>query len=253
MQSEPSLPESFHAQDLKTFWEHFGELQRYLLIGIGIYAVVVVGTFAFGSDLLVHVLVRPLGNTPLTFFSPIEPFLFRLKLTLDAALVVSIPLWVVLLFSLFTSARTWRRTLPYALVFVSSSMLGLFSVVLAYFYLIPQTLALLRSFAVPGSVSIVSGTSFLSLFLLELLLVFGTFQLPVILGTLSYLRLIDPSVLARRHFNIFVFYLIIFSLIAPTSDVVTLLATIGCAMLFTEIGLAVGKVVYTKGASINAA
>jgi Sec-independent protein secretion pathway component TatC len=79
-----------------TFWEHFGVLRRYILIGGTFFCACAIVLFAYVGR-FTHFLLLPLHGQPLVFLTPTGPFFFEMHVAFVGAAVISFPLWLFLL------------------------------------------------------------------------------------------------------------------------------------------------------------
>ena len=228
------------------FWDHVGVLRNYLLAGAGIFVALAVAVFAFGADAIIHCLLKPLEGQTLLFLSPMGPFLFKIKIAVYAALLASFPVWLGLLLSFIAPALSAARVRALALFAACSTALGIGSLAFAYFYFIPVTLKVLQGFAVEGTTSMLTAESYLTFFLLELLVVFVVLQIPVVTVALSYIRLVNPYFLARQRRFAIIAIVALLAVVTPTTDVVTLLIVGVPAIALWEAGLLMSKAIYQR-------
>lgn len=79
-----------------TFWEHFGILRRYIIIGDVCFFVCSIVIFAYANTILTRYLLTPLHGEPLVFLTPTGPFFFEIHIAFFGAAAVSFPLWLFL-------------------------------------------------------------------------------------------------------------------------------------------------------------
>jgi sec-independent protein translocase protein TatC len=231
-----------------TFWEHVGELQKCLLWGASFFVAASIIIFAFASDTLIGYMLRPAPGG-LVFLSPLGPFLFKMKIACFGGLLVSLPLWLVLALRFVGSALKPPQRMFVYLVSLATFLLGVSAIALSYLYLVPVSLKVLAGFTVPGTTLLLTAESYLSFFLLQLMVSFVALEIPIVVIVLSYLRLLDPRILARKRKYVFLVLLIGFAILTPTTDVVTLLLVTLPAYVLCELGIALGKMVYTRAIS----
>lgn len=234
------------AADRLAFWEHVGILRAGILWCGGVFVLAAIAIFSYGGDTLIAALLKPAPGG-LVFLSPLGPFLFKMKVAILGAAAASLPLWLILL-SRFVGAALpkEKRAFLYALV-AASLVLGAAAIAGAYFYLIPVSIRVLSGFAVPGTSLMLTAESYLSFFLLQLLVAFIVLELPVLIVGLAYLRLLDPRKLQGQWRIMFLVLLIALAVLTPTTDVFTLLIVAVPAFVLCIAALAVARRVYTKG------
>ena len=230
----------------QTFWEHIGSLRNHLLFG-GIFFVAA-ACVAFGSvtDLLIHLLLLPLHGEQLIFLTLLGPFLFKMKVSFLAALVVSTPVWIGLLFH-FAAPAMQKRGRIVSIAFVAAAgVLAVASVLITYFYLVPTTLAVLLNMPVEGTSVVLTADSYLDFFFLEVTVAFVVLQLPLVINALAYLRLLNPRAIQGKRSVIYIVLLIALAILTPTTDVVSLMVAFVPAVLLTEGGIAIARVIHDR-------
>ena len=114
-----------------------------------------------------------------------------------------------------------------------------------------MSLKVLAGFTVPGTTLLLTAESYLSFFLMQLMVSFVALEIPIVVIVLAYLRLLDPRILARKRKYVFLVLLIGFAILTPTTDVVTLLLVALPAFALCELGIALGKLVYTRSINVK--
>lgn len=229
-----------------SFWGHVGALRNYVLIAAGFFTVIAAFCFAYADNVLIDFLLRPLGGEELLFLSPLGPFLFRLKVALDAALIGSFPVWLLLLGRFIAPALTRRERFVFTLYAAAALILAALSLGVGFHYLLPMTLAALRGFSVSGTQTFLTADSYFSFVLMELVLVFVVLQVPIALVALARVGMLNPYTLARyRRFAILAIVLVL-AILTPTTDALTLIVVSIPTILLWEGGVAIAKLVYTR-------
>ena len=228
-----------------TFWEHFGVLRRYVIIGGAFFFLCSIVLFAYVQP-ITHYLLAPLHGVPLVFLTPAGPFFFEIHIAFVGAAAVSFPLWLFLA-SRFGSealpARIRRRFLWF--VFAAAAM-GAGAIILSYRYLVPLSFGAFSHYLVPGTAFMLTADGYVSFVFLVTTVCFVVAELPVVIVALAYARVVNPYWLAKHRRYVYTGLLILLGIILPTTDVATLLAVTIPALLFAEIGLLIAKRVYKK-------
>jgi sec-independent protein translocase protein TatC len=242
------MPEDIAEIGRLTFWEHVSVLRSYILIGGTVFLTSAIAVFVYGENILTHYLLKPLHGQTLVFLSPLGPFLFEIKIAFIGALIVSVPVWLLLI-SVFVGEALPRRKQILSLGFVATAaVIAAASLAVTYWYLVPASLLAISHFVVPGTSLMVTADSYVSFFLLCAVVAFVVLELPVVIVALSYLRLVNPYALARQRRVLFVGLLILMAVLTPTTDAITLLVVTIPAVLLAELGIAVAKVMYNREA-----
>jgi sec-independent protein translocase protein TatC len=229
-----------------SFWEHLGVLRNYILIGGAIFIGFAILSFSYFDDTLIHYLLKPLPERELLFLSPLGPFLFKIKISIYAALVVAFPVWLVLLLHFISPALSVPKRQTLALFALFAVLLGAASLAITYFYFVPTTLLVLQGFVVEGTRSMLTAESYLSFFMLELVVVFFVLQIPIIITALSYVGVVNPYLLGKNRRFAIIGIVTILAVITPTTDIMTLIIVSVPAILLWEVGIAVSKLVHNK-------
>lgn len=227
-----------------TFWGHIGVLRFHILIGGSVFLGIAVGAFIFGDDILTGYLLAPLDGQPLVFLSPLGPLLFKIRIAFSGAFVISFPIWLLLGLQ-FAGDALPRSKRMVSIGFVAiAGLLGAGSLVITRLYFVPASLLAISHFVVPGTSLMVTADSYLNFFLLCAAVAFMVLELPVVIVALSYLRFVNPYVLARQRRMLFVGLLILMAVLTPTADAITLLIVMVPTVVLVEVGIAIAKLVY---------
>jgi sec-independent protein translocase protein TatC len=233
------------------FWDHLSDLRSHLLWGFFILLTTAILFFSFGSNWVILKLIEPLPDMPLVFLTPLGPFLFKLQVSVYAALLISMPALAGVLLHFISPAlspRQVKAVLAFGLSAIALSALAAWSI---YAYALPYTLSFLLSLTVPGTSFFLTAESYLNFMLLQMLVGVFLVQIPLLITLSSYLRLIDPRHLARQRRHLYVGLLIILALLTPTTDAFTLLLAFVPAIILLEIGLWYGSFIYRKEIRYN--
>jgi sec-independent protein translocase protein TatC len=214
-----------------TLIEHLEELRaRMLKVVVAFLLASIVAWFFYNR--ILGVLVQPLKDLPnadqvlskgkLVFQAPQEPFFMRLKVTGFAGFVLALP---VILWQLwrFITPGLYAREKKYALPFVGASLL-LFGTGVAFsFAIFPQALKILLGFAGTETVILPRASEYLS-FVLLLIIGFGaTFELPLLLLSLSLAGVLSTQTLRKGRRVAYIVIAVLAAVITPTQDPYTML------------------------------
>ena len=206
--------------------------------------------FPFSKTLLRHLYHTNLKNILVAFAIP-EAFFSMLKLTLYASLFFSIPMifyqiWQALapLFHL----RGNRSSISILLAAIFLFYLGAF---FCYFVTLPfgvQFLLSYQSAHVKPMISVGKYISFCTAFIFG----FGlTFELPLILALLAYIKVINAAFLTRNRRYAILLVAIVAAVVTPTPDIFNM-ALMGVPLYFLfEIGVVLVKIIERKRAAFE--
>jgi len=209
----------------------------FVLLGIAI--------FPFSKDLLRHLRNTSLKMDLVAFSIP-ESFLSILKFTVYASLFVSIPLIFYHIWKSFAPmfrVRGMRSATPILLAAISLFYLGSF---FCYFVTLPfgvQFLLGYQSAHIKPMISISKYVSFCTAFIFG----FGlTFELPLILALLSYLKIVNAAFLTRNRRYAILLIAIVAAVVTPTPDVFNMALMGGPLYMLFEIGVILVKIIERK-------
>ena len=226
-----------------TFWEHFSVLRRLIIIGGILFGVCALGMFAIIGR-LTHFLLVPLRGQPLVFLTPTGPFFFEMHVAFVGAAIVSFPAWLFLLCHFAGDALPRSKRWRVMWFVIAAAVMGGSALVLSYQYLVPISFSAFSHYLVPGTTLMLTADGYINFVFLVTTVSFVVIELPVVIVALAYTRLVSPFWLARHRRYLYVGVLILLGIITPTTDPVTLLAVCIPALLLTELGLAVAKMLY---------
>ena len=193
----------------RPFWQHVAELRTAVIISLTFF-LIGTGVSYFLSEPIFHILVAPLeqlfainGEARRFIYTNLtEAFVTYLKVALFAGLFITFP-FIALQAWLFVSPGLFKRERGLFFVLLFSIPL-FFSVgaLFAYHIVLPAAFSFFLSFeTMIGSIPLQLETKmseYLSL-VMRLLLAFGlSFELPVILGGLSWLGILSKETLIKR-------------------------------------------------------
>lgn len=214
-----------------TVIEHLEELRSRLFKMLAAFLMGSMLSWFFYDDIL-DVLIAPLQRLPeasriltdgrLIFTAPQEAFFVRLKVVAFAGLVVGLPviLWQIWR---FVTPGLYANEKRFAMSFAAASMI-LFTAGIAFaFAILPQTLRILLGFAGTEIVLLPRASEYLS-FVLLLIVAFGiTFEMPLVLLSLTLARVLSSGSLRKGRRIAWLFILILAAVVTPTQDPYTLL------------------------------
>jgi sec-independent protein translocase protein TatC len=179
----------------------------------------------------------------LQFLRPLDPLFFILKVDLFAALMATLPFFLVLVLRYASPAlpRSVRWWTPVLLL----GMLGLAFVAALYAYhlVIPTVLTFLSGLTLPGFTNDLTAQAYLNFFLSMLFMHVIVFQTPVAVLGVSALRIWSPAQIASARRYVYLGLFVGIAIITPTTDVATFLALAVPASLMFEGGLLVARLV----------
>lgn len=196
--------------------DHLEELRRRLFISAIVLAVATVAMYFLSNQVLAF-LERPLHDTKLVGFGPIDGFTIRLQLAFWTSLIVSSPVWLyqILAFVLPGLSDGERKVaLPTVLSVIGLFLLG----ALAGYLLLTPTMGFLLAQYGPNIEYLPGITAYVNMSLFIMIAMGVAFEFPVIMVITMSFGLVEPQ-WYRRSRKITYFALFAFAeLITPVAD-----------------------------------
>lgn len=222
-----------------SFLSHLEALRALLLKSLAAVAVLLLPAFYCANEVMNRLLAylsRPLNGEGPTlqfhFFSPLEPFLVQLKLSLLLALFGALP-YVSLQVARFVAPALYsheRRALRWLAGMIS--VLFLIGAAFAFFLVLPLLLNFARSYSTPQLTPMLGLANFVELAGL-LLLGFGLmFQLPVVTLLLVKTGVVRVATLRKQRPVILIVILALAAILTPPDVLSQLLMAIPTWLLF---------------------
>ena len=239
-----------------TMMEHLGELRRRLIISVSAFLLISIGAFIFYAPLL-ELIRQPLCDVPrellgrqgcdLVFSRVFGGFLFRLKLTALAGIVMTSPVWLYQIWAFVTPGLTVKEK-KYAIPFAISSFL-LFAAGATVAYLsLPTGIRILLEIAGEGVEPLLQAEEYLN-FVGLMFLGFGLmFELPLILFFLGLAGIVTVDQLKKHRRAALVGIVALAALITPSQDPYTLLVLAGPLYLLYELTIVILRLINRRRA-----
>jgi sec-independent protein translocase protein TatC len=201
--------------------------------------------FPFSKKLMHHLRDTSLKINLVAFSIP-EAFFSFLKLTLYTSLFLSIPIIYYQIWKAFAPIFRSKGMTSSTTVLVTSIFLFYLGSFFCYFVTLPfgvQFLLGYQSAQIKPMISIGKYVSFCTFFIFG----FGlTFELPLILALLSYLRVVNAAFLTRNRRYAILLIAMAAAVITPTPDVFNMSLMGGPLYVLFEIGVILVKVIERK-------
>ncbi|MGD0914994.1 MAG: twin-arginine translocase subunit TatC [Thermodesulfobacteriota bacterium] len=245
----------------ETIFRSLERLRKGLLQIILTFVLLGIAIFPFSKTLLrqlyetnlrVDLVAEPNSKVSLVAFAIPEAFLSLLKLTLYASLFLSIPIIFYQIWKSFAPLfrlKELKSTLPILLTSLALFYLG---ASFCYFVTLPFGVKFLigyQSVHIKPMISVGKYVSFCAVFIFG----FGlTFELPLILALLSYIRVVNAAFLSRNRKYAILLIAIVAAVVTPTPDVFNM-ALMGVPLyILFEIGVILVKIIERKRAGAEA-
>ncbi len=233
------------AIDREEIFQSIGRVRKSLLHLFIFFILLGIFIFPFSKTIMRHLRNTTLHIDLVAFGIP-ESFLAILKLTIVTSLFFSIPMIFYHLWRAFGPLFEKKGMKSSRLILLTAIFLFYLGAFFCYFVTLPfgvQFLLGYQSAHIKPMISVGKYVSFCTFF------VFGfglTFELPLLLALLSYLRLVRASFLTRNRRYAILLIAIIAAVVTPTPDVFNMSLMGGPLYILFEIGIVLVKIIERK-------
>jgi len=214
-----------------------------------ILTVVLIGTilFPFSKKLLQHLHQTSL-RTDLVAFSLPESFLSLLKLTLYTSLFFSVPVIFYQIWKAFSPPFHLKGRKSFTSILLISIFLFYLGSFFCYFVTLPFGVQFLLGYQSAHIKPMISAGKYVS-FCTAFIFGFGlTFELPLILALLAYIKVLHSSFLTRNRRYAILIIAILSAVITPTPDIFNMSLMGGPLYILFEIGILLVKIIEKRRA-----
>lgn len=210
--------ESSKAPGSKSFSDHIGELRRRsFLVAL---AFIIASSLAYNyRDLLVDLIMKPLGDEKLIYLTPGGGFNFIFQVTLYAGLLAAAPMLIYQLYGFIRPALPSRAQRSAGKVVAAAFILMMCGVAFGYFVAVPSALNFLSTFAGTDVAPSLTADSYLGFFLAYIAGLGVLFQLPLLLLFFHWIHPMTPGKLLKSEKFVILFAFVASAMITPTPDV----------------------------------
>lgn len=228
------------------FLDHLEELRGRiikLLFSVIIFSIV---AYLF-SERLLNFLTSPLpADQQVYFMSPTEAFSTRIKISLIAGIIISVPAIFYHLWRFVAPGLHGKEIKVIIPVVLSSTLFFLIGAVFCFVLVLPMSIKFLMGFGTEKLKPMIQIKDYIS-FVCYMILAFGAvFELPVISYFLGKIGLISAKTLIKGRKYAVVIILIVAAVVTPTPDVFTQLLLAGPLYFLYEVSIVVLKITGKK-------
>ncbi|HRF28956.1 MAG TPA: twin-arginine translocase subunit TatC [Candidatus Saccharibacteria bacterium] len=223
-------------QVANTFGDHVKELRTRLFLVAGVFFVLSLIAYAI-RDVLIEVVLSPIGHQKLIYLNPTGGFNFIFSVTMYAAAVVVMPF---LLFQVYQfvkptlPAKARRYSVP---VFLVATVLMCSGVLFGYFVAVPSAIHFLNTFAGDYVEASLTADSYLNFFMAYVAGLGLLFQLPLILLFWNWISPIQKGGLLNSQRYVIAGSFIVAAMITPTPDAVNQAMVAGPIIVIYQLGV----------------
>jgi sec-independent protein translocase protein TatC len=231
-------------------FQALNKLRKGLLQILITIACIGIGIFPFSKTVLRHLRNTSLKIDLVAYGIP-ESFLSLIKLTLYASLFFSIPVIFYHVWKAFAPLFRLKGLKSTTRILLTSIFLFYLGAFFCYFVTLPfgvQFLLGYQSAHIKPMISVGKYVSFCTAFIFG----FGlTFELPLILALLSYIRVVNAAFLTRNRRYAILVIAIVAAVVTPTPDVFNMALMGGPLYILFEIGVILVKIIERKRAGVE--
>lgn len=230
------LPRRLRHGEEATLIEHLGELRTRLVISLLTLAPAFVVAFIF-QERIVEWLLKPLpDDKEIITLGVVEPFTTAVKVSLAAAVAVTLPILLYQLWAFLAPAIEERVQRTVAVFAVLATILFAAGIAFSYFVVMPRALNFLTNFNEDVFDVQIRASYYFSFVTLTLLATGLAFQMPIFILALVRLRVLTAAQLRRnRRFGIL--FMVVFAVLLPTVDPVSLALEVVPLLILFELSI----------------
>jgi sec-independent protein translocase protein TatC len=230
------LPRRLRHGEEATVVEHLGELRARLIIALLTLAPAFGVAFTF-QEHLVEWLTRPLpDDKEIITLGVVEPFTTAVKVSLAAAVAVTLPILLYQLWAFLAPAIEESVQRVVAVFATLATLLFAGGVAFSYFIVLPRALAFLTNFNEDIFEIQIRASYYFSFVTVTLLATGLAFQMPIFILALVRLRVLTAARL-RRNRRFGVLFMVVFAVLLPTVDPVSLALEVVPLLVLFELSI----------------
>lgn len=226
-------------EDEYTLVEHLAELRTRLLYSL--VAVVVLSICSYAASEYIFEIIRApiqphLPQGGLVFTAPTDKFMAYLKVSFFSGIIFACPVWIFQVWR-FIEPGLYTKEKRYGYYFMFfGTALFLTGISFAYFLVLPTATKFLLSFGSNVDTPMITINYYLSFFM-KLTLVFGlAFQMPLVLGILGLLGIVNSSLLRRFRRPAIVIISVVAAFFTPP-DIMSMILLMGPLWFLYELSV----------------
>ena len=230
------LPRRLQHGEEATLVEHLGELRARLVISLVTLVPAFVVAFYFQED-IVHWLKKPLPDDKVVVtLGVLEPFTTAVKVSLAVAVAVTLPVLLYQLWAFLAPAIETSVQRTVAVFATMATVLFAIGVTFSYVVVLPRALEFLTNFNEDEFEVQIRASYYFSFVTVTLIATGLAFQMPIFILALVRLRILTAATL-RRNRRIGIVFMVVFAVLLPTVDPVSLALEVVPLLLLFELSI----------------
>jgi sec-independent protein translocase protein TatC len=252
---------------LMSFLDHLGDLRKKITISLIVLFAAFMVTFNYSEYILgflmfplkynlefsvekMYIYFSPmdkLNNTKLIFLSPVEGFWMNMKISLVAAMILSVPVFFQQLWS-FVSPGLHGKEKKYVVPFVLiGTVLFLIGVSFCFFIVLPFAMTFLLTYKLGDYMMPMLSVGMYVDFCLKFVLAFGAvFELPIIILFFTRMGFVTPKTLAKHRKYAILMAFVVAAILTPTPDAFNQILMALPMIVLYEVGILVSRIFAVK-------
>src|SRR4030043_2085730 len=242
--------------------EHLSDLRKRIVISLASLFIGFVISFAY-SEVLFRFLTIPLrynisfslyspfisfveknikNNPPLVFLAPTEAFWTHIKISMIAALILSLPVILSQLWK-FMSPGLLHKEKKYVIPFVIiTTTFFLIGAAYCFFLVLPFAMGFLLTYKTESMVPMLSVEKYVD-FCLKFILAFGAiFELPIVIVFFTRMGFVSPKTLAKHRKYAILLAFVVAAILTPTPDVFNQTLMAVPMIVLYEVGILMSRI-----------
>jgi len=241
---------------------HLADLRKRIFISLIAILIGFIATFSYSEELFrfltfplryqvllsisspfVQLVEKNIKNNPtLVFLAPAEAFWMHMKVSLIAAVVLSLPVIFLQLWK-FISPGLQHKEKKYVIPFVIiTTAFFLIGAAYCYFLVLPFAMGFLLTYKTESMVPMLSVEKYVD-FCLKFILAFGAiFELPIVIVFFTRMGFVSPKTLAKHRKYAILLAFVAAAILTPTPDVFNQTLMAVPIIVLYEIGILVSRI-----------
>jgi sec-independent protein translocase protein TatC len=247
------------------FTEHLSDLRNRIVISLVALLVGFIISFTYSEELFkgltlplkseisfsmtypfILSIPSKIQNPSLVFLAPAEAFWMHMKVSLVAAIILSLPVILHQLWK-FISPGLLQKEKKYVVPFiVIASALFLAGAAFCFFFVLPFAMGFLLTYKTASMTPMLSVGNYVD-FCLKFILAFGAvFELPIVIVFLTRMGIVTPQTLARNRKYAILLAFVLAAVLTPTPDAFNQTLMAGPIYILYEAGILASRLVNRK-------
>ena len=233
--------------DKMSIIEHLEELRKRIIASLIFFVAATIFSFVFVDKIFAILRIPALGIIEnFIFLTPTEVFATYVRIAILAGFIISLPFILLQLGLFLKPAISPDKGKTIFIWLIMAFLLSIMGIMFSYFLALPFALKFLIGFAKGAAVPMISIGKYFSFACALLLIGAGIFQIPVIMGLLSSIGILNSKFFSKNRKYAIVIISIIAAVITPTQDVFNMLVFALPMWGLYEIGILVSWIIEKK-------